>query len=72
MIHEHALSGCTPTPLASYLKALAVLMEPGKRRGELVAKARALHSLAVHNHLITRFAGFAVRFAARLGPMPCA
>jgi CRISPR-associated protein Csx17 len=25
MIHEHALSGCTPTPLASYLKALAVL-----------------------------------------------
>lgn len=25
MIHEHPLPGCTPTPLASYLKALAVL-----------------------------------------------
>jgi CRISPR-associated protein Csx17 len=25
MIHEHPLLGCTPTPLASYLKALAVL-----------------------------------------------
>lgn len=25
MIHEYALPGCTPTPLASYLKALAVL-----------------------------------------------
>lgn len=25
MIHEHLLPGCTPTPLASYLKALAVL-----------------------------------------------
>lgn len=25
MIHEHSLPGCTPTPLASYLKALAVL-----------------------------------------------
>lgn len=25
MIHEHQLPGCTPTPLASYLKALAVL-----------------------------------------------
>lgn len=25
MIHEHPLPGCTPTPLAAYLKALAVL-----------------------------------------------
>ena len=25
MIPEHPLPGCTPTPLASYLKALAVL-----------------------------------------------
>ena len=25
MIREHPLPGCTPTPLASYLKALAVL-----------------------------------------------
>ena len=25
MIHEHSLPGCTPTPLAAYLKALAVL-----------------------------------------------
>ena len=33
MIHEHFLPGCTPTPLASYLKALAVL--------RLVAEAAA-------------------------------
>ena len=25
MMHEHSLAGCTPTPLACYLKALAVL-----------------------------------------------
>ncbi len=36
MIHEHPLPGCTPTPLASYLKALAVL--------RLVAEAGANES----------------------------
>ncbi|MGH8678552.1 MAG: type I-G CRISPR-associated protein Cas8g1/Csx17, partial [Burkholderiales bacterium] len=30
MIHEHPLPGCTPTPLASYLKALAVLRLAGE------------------------------------------
>lgn len=36
MIHEHLLLGCTPTPLASYLKALAVLRlvaQAGTERG---------------------------------------
>lgn len=36
MIHEHLLLGCTPTPLAAYLKALAVLRlvaEAGANRG---------------------------------------
>ncbi len=34
MSHEHVLRGCTPTPLASYLKALAVLRLVAEQAGD--------------------------------------
>ncbi|GIK84851.1 MAG: hypothetical protein BroJett026_03320 [Betaproteobacteria bacterium] len=34
MTHEHVLRGCTPTPLASYLKALAVLRLVAEQAGD--------------------------------------
>lgn len=34
MTHEHTLKGCTPTPLASYLKALAVLRLVAEQGGD--------------------------------------
>jgi len=37
VIHEHVLSGCTPTPLASYLKALAVLRLVAEQGGDMRA-----------------------------------
>ena len=41
MIHEHRLPGCTPTPLASYLKALAVLRLVGEAGVGKTALVRA-------------------------------
>lgn len=37
MIHEHVLHGCAPTPLASYLKALAVLRLVAEQAGDAEA-----------------------------------
>lgn len=40
MTHEHILRGCTPTPLASYLKALAVLRLVAEQAGDPGAAGR--------------------------------
>jgi len=37
MIHEHILGGCTPTPLAHYLKALGILRLVAEQRDSQVA-----------------------------------
>lgn len=40
MTHQHVLHGCTPTPLASYLKALAVLRLVAEQGGDPEATGR--------------------------------
>lgn len=51
VIHEHVLDGCSPEPLAHYLKALAVLRLVSEQRDPAVRGAWRGRAFVLHTHL---------------------